>query len=102
MSESITWGRQEVDGYSRELEGWAIGVMDLVDEQEIAHLILSHHVEEWEMGALVELALCMKIKHFLAHRHCQSLMDLWWRGGYPGSHCEINAGTATRLELTQS
>ena len=36
-------------GYALELEGWAVGVMDLVDEIEIAHLILSHNVEAWRM-----------------------------------------------------
>ena len=33
-----------------QLEAWAVGVMDLVEEQEIAHLILSHTVEAWRMG----------------------------------------------------
>ena len=32
----------QVAGYAKELEGWAVGVMDLVEEQEVAHLILSH------------------------------------------------------------
>ena len=52
-----------------------------VAEQEVAHVILSQNVPAWHMGALVELALHMERKNFLAHRHCQSLMDLWWRGG---------------------
>ena len=56
------------------------------DEQEIAHLILSHSVPRWKMGALIELALQMEIKAFLDHRHCQSLMDLRC-GGYSGSSC---------------
>ena len=33
----------------------------------------------------------MELKNFLSHRHCTSLMDLWWRGGYPGSGCVIKA-----------
>lgn len=65
--------------------------MELVEEQEVAHTILSHHVEAWRMGALVDLALQMQLKTFLAHRHCQSLMDSWWRGGYPSSTCVISA-----------
>lgn len=89
MSKKITWGKHEVSGYAAELEGWAVGVINLVDEQEIAHLILSHNVESWRMGALVELALQMELKNFLAHRHCTSLNDLWWRGGYPGSACAV-------------
>ena len=50
MGTSITWGKQEVDGYALELEGWAVGVTDKVDEQEIAHLILSHNVDTLEDG----------------------------------------------------
>ena len=90
-SDKVYWGRQEIQSSAAELEAWAIGVMDLVDEQEIAHVILSQFVPAWRMGALVELALHMEHKAFLAHRHCQSLMDLWWRGGYPGSSCLLKA-----------
>ena len=63
----------------------------VVGPQEVAHVILSQNVPEWHMGALIELALHMERKNFLAHRHCQSLMDLWWRGGYPGSFCLLSA-----------
>ena len=59
MKASISWGKTQVESYALQLEGWALGVMECVDEQEIAHLILSHHVDEWRMGALVELALQM-------------------------------------------
>jgi len=31
----------------------------------------------------LDLAPQMELKTFLAHRHCQSLMDLRWRGGFP-------------------
>ena len=54
-----------------------------------SRIILSHNVDTWKMGALVELALQMELKQFLAHRHCTSLNDLWWRGGYPGSTCVL-------------
>ena len=91
MKTQITWGSQEVADHATEYEGWALSVMDLVDEQEIAHLVLSHSVEQWRMGSLCEIALQMHVKRFLAHRHCTSLMDHWWRGGYPGSGCEIRA-----------
>ena len=33
----------------------------------------------------------MGLKTFLAHRHCQSLRDLRWRGGYPDSAIVINS-----------
>lgn len=87
----LTWGRSVVEANALQLESWAISVMELVEEQEIAHHILMQNVPAWRMGALVELALHMKLKTFLAHRHCQSLMDLWWRGGYPGSACLLGA-----------
>ena len=33
MAQKIPWGQSEVLGYAIELESWAVGVMDLVDEQ---------------------------------------------------------------------
>ena len=39
----------------------------------------------------------MGLKTFLAHRHCQSLMDLRWRGGFPGSGCIVKASHSFAL-----
>jgi len=93
-SPTITWGKAKVEEASEALEHWAIQVLDGVEEQDVAHVILSQNVPSWRMGALVELALHMELKAFLAHRHCQSLMNLWWRGGYPGSYCLLSADQA--------
>ena len=62
-----------------------------MQEQELAHWLLSQKVREWKMGSIINLALQMELKLFLAHRHCQSLMDLRWRGGYPDSAVVISS-----------
>ena len=90
MARSVTWGRAEVEAKSFELEGWATSVLDLVHEQEVAHFILSQPVPRWKLGAMVDLALQMELKAFLSHRHTQSLLVIWWRGGYPGSACHLS------------
>ena len=74
-----------------EIESWALGVLNEVQEQELAHWLLSQKVREWKMGSIINLALQMELKLFLAHRHCQSLMDLRWRGGYPDSAVVISS-----------
>ena len=89
---SSSAGRSECIQAAAEIEGWAIGVMDEVGEQELGMWLLSQPVEQWKMGSLIDIALSMDLKAFLCHRHCQSLMDLRWRGGYPGSGCVISAG----------
>ena len=27
----------------------------------------------------------MELKAFLSHRHCTTLSEMWWRGGYAGA-----------------
>ena len=90
LSKVITAGQQDSEAYAEEIEGWAIGVLDEINEQELAHWLLSQRVQEWRLGSLINLALQMELKAFLAHRHCQSLMDLRWRGGYPDSGVVIS------------
>ena len=51
----------------------------------------------WGLGSLIDLGLQMELKGFLAHRHCQSLMDLRWRGGFPGSGCIVSASHSMPL-----
>ena len=62
-----------------------------IAEQEVGHYLISMPVKQWHMGSLVDLALQMQLKTFLSHRHCQSLMDLRWRGGFSGSGCIVSS-----------
>ena len=94
MSKHISWGQDEALKSAAEFESWAIGVMECVQEQEQAHWILSHPILEWNMGAAVDMALTLDLKGFLSHRHCQSLLDQWWRGSYANSTCTLDAGTS--------
>ena len=43
------------------------------------------------MGAMVDIALTLNLKGFLSHRHCQSLLDQWWRGDYANSTASLEA-----------
>ena len=85
LSRVITAGQQEAQAAAEEIESWATGVLNEVAEQELAHWLLSQRVKPWRLGSIINLALQMELKAFLAHRHCQSLMDLRWRGGFPDS-----------------
>ena len=40
-----------------EIEAWATGVMDEIQEQEVGHWLLSQHVPAWGLGSIVDLAL---------------------------------------------
>ena len=90
MTRVISWGQEEAKRASEQFESWAIGTMECVQEQDQAHFILAHPIQEWNMGAMVDMALTLDLKGFLSHRHCQSLLDLWWRGGYASSTCTLS------------
>ena len=85
LSKVITAGQAEAEVMADEIESWATGVLGVIADQPLAHWLLSQRVAAWRLGSLISLALQMELKAFLAHRHCQSLMDLRWRGGFPDS-----------------
>ena len=91
LCNSITAGKAEAEEVAEEIELWAVGVLNEIQEQELAHWLLSSKVREWKIGSTINLALQMGLKTFLAHRHCQSLMELRWRGGYPDSAVVISS-----------
>ena len=31
----------------------------------------------------------LEMKTFLSHKHCQALMDRWWRGGFDASAVQL-------------
>ena len=82
ISDKIGAASANAAALALEVEGWAVGVMELVHEQEVAHWVLSQQASAWRMGALIDLAMQMGMKAFLGQKHCQSLMDLRWRGGH--------------------
>lgn len=83
-------GRTALEDISVLLEGWAVGLISSIDGQEDAFAVLASTVCAWgqRSGAgapLLDLAMRLEMKTFLSHKHCQALMELWWRGGYYGS-----------------
>ena len=81
---------------SERMQQWAIGVLEEAVDDEAAFRILelptTSHPDPFIKGndSLIGLAGYLRMKRFLQQRHCQALMDLWWRGG-------TSTGTAERL-----
>ena len=83
VEKEVPWGGAEVHERAKMLEAWAIGVLDAVPTQEQAFRILKHpYGEAWgaKRDTLLDLAMRLGMKSFLAHRHCKAWKDLWWRG----------------------
>ena len=39
---------------------------------------------QWGPNTILDTAMQLGMKGFVSQKHCQSLMEVWWRGGYPG------------------
>lgn len=89
MTERMQFGRKECLDRARRLEEWAIGLMDTVRPQANGAQILSARVPEWGPKMLIDTAMQLEMKEFVSHRTCQALMDVWWRGGYPGGTVQL-------------
>jgi hypothetical protein len=76
----INWGRHEVTALGEEMEGWVIGVLNGVPNQEMAHRLLARVVHRISRYSVMEMAMHLKMKRFINHRYCQSLMDRLWCG----------------------
>lgn len=70
-----------------EMQGWAMGAMDAAPDQAIAHRLLAHvvHVQNPRAKStggrtVLDLALLLEQKDFLAQRHSISLMKKLWLG----------------------
>ena len=64
--------------------------------QPAAYRILSNAVKAWGPNTLLDMAMQFEMKLFISQKHCQSLMDVWWRGGYP-----TPSGGPSRLTLRE-
>lgn len=64
-----------------ELEQWAVGVIELISSRDDAAAALSQRLPDWpQQETLLEVAIHLGSKRFLGHRHCQLLVDCWWKG----------------------
>ena len=72
------------------LEDWAYGLLETANTTN-ANKILQLQVCEAFIrpNACMDVAMATGAKKFLTQRHCVKLMDVYWRGGIPGSSIEI-------------
>ena len=82
-----------------ELESRATDVIDAADSQEEAFRVLEHKVGRY---SLLDLALKFQMKRFLAHSHCQALLDRWWRGSHELSAVELPENVSLSSLLGQA
>ena len=85
-----------------QLEEWAVGAIEKCTDQQTAHEIISlrcsptssHEgdTQEQNTSTAIDIAMGTKCKVFLSHRHCTSLQDRWWRGGFEGSSTVLPQG----------
>ena len=87
------------------MEGWAMDVMDNAPSEHKAHAILSHtiHLSGWTNGAggrsILDLAMLLDKKQFLAQRHSISLMAKLWLGQSKDSPFALKKPFSGVLEL---
>ena len=69
------------------MEAWAIGTLEKTPSKHVAQSLLKLRTSRTAKlkgsyaVSLIDLAFYCEMKNFLDHRHCRSLMNLWWRGG---------------------
>jgi hypothetical protein len=85
MTTRMQYGMADCLARSKRYQKWAAGLLNTVPTQAVAHSILSLAVKAWGPNTLVDLAMQLEMKEFIAQKHCQSLNEVWWRGGYSGS-----------------
>ena len=93
LAAQISWGRHEVEQRAKVMESWATGVIDSAISQDAAFNVLGSMADGWGEQTALDLAMHLEMKAFLSHRHCQSLMDRWWRGGFEGSGVVLEEDT---------
>eukprot|EP00316_Scyphosphaera_apsteinii_P022830 CAMPEP_0119346800 /NCGR_PEP_ID=MMETSP1333-20130426/108193_1 /TAXON_ID=418940 /ORGANISM="Scyphosphaera apsteinii, Strain RCC1455" /LENGTH=1308 /DNA_ID=CAMNT_0007359319 /DNA_START=65 /DNA_END=3991 /DNA_ORIENTATION=+ len=82
------------------LEEWAIGVLDACPSTEAAFAVLDYKMGK--LGTTLDLAMSLEMKAFLAHRHCQGLMDIWWRGGTHRHNTNVSERYSMIMVLIQA
>ena len=85
-----------------ELESWAITMLDSIDESEQALPLLAMlpcidvGAPLWKMSSIdiaaeeiIFMGHSISCKHFIAHRHCQYLLEEFFSGNYPKSKARV-------------
>ena len=89
MTLRMPFGKLECHERAELLESWAVGALTSMPTQLSAHRILSRRLPEWGASTLLDSAMQFEMKSFLAQKQCQSLMDAWWRGDFPGGQIRL-------------
>ena len=89
MTNYMLVGRAECFERADRIESWAIGVLNAVPTRAEAARILAHVVPAWGRNYLIDVAMLLEMRNFLSHNSCQSLMDDWFKGGFPGSSMQL-------------
>ena len=75
-----------------ELESWAVGALNEARSQDEAMEVLQPSLfRDADVNTLL-LAVTVAAKRFIAHHRVKPLIDLYWRGGHPGSRVILPAG----------
>jgi len=76
-SPATAWGQSRIRVRATELESWATGVLDACPSRTGAFDVLSRPTNVAAHTTLLDLAMVLQMKQFLAHRYCQSMMQVW-------------------------
>jgi len=101
----VSWGRSAAQQAAVEREQWAIGVFEQVERDETARTILGQVLPTGPGASLTLLGLAtlLEMKAFLSHRHCQAMLDGWWRVDRPcNPRCSLPEDTSYPLLLCQA
>eukprot|EP00962_Isochrysis_galbana_P051021 scaffold22381_cov118-Isochrysis_galbana.AAC.2 len=91
--------RRQVESLAAELEKRATDVIDSAESQEDAFRVLEFREAAY---SLLDLALKFQMKRFLAHAHCQALLDQWWRGAHKASNAAVHENVSMTTLLVQA
>jgi len=75
------------------LQDWAYGLMETANSAQATRILELEVCDDYiRPNACMDVAMATGAKKFLTQRHCVKLMDIYWRGGIPGSSIEISQG----------
>ncbi|EOD23701.1 hypothetical protein EMIHUDRAFT_457924 [Emiliania huxleyi CCMP1516] len=86
IGNKMVTSKSRLEEQAERYEQVAVDVINAADSQTDAFAVLEHKEGRF---SLLDLALQLEMKRFLAHRHCQALLDRMWNGRHAGSSVEL-------------
>ena len=102
MEKAVYVDKQVLLERAAEMQSWAMSVMDMLPSEEVAHKTLMPKLSDHNFDddtSLMELAMFLLMKRFLAQRHSLSLMEKLWLGRTPDSPCALAENHTSVLYL---